>query len=268
MLLVCVFAAAALAAALIYIGLNGAAWQALVVFAAVFVGLHLLFIGFFAVVGLFVDTEKPLKKQNRLCRFGSWGFGALGCFYSGVRVRVCGEEKLPEAGRFVLVSNHRSGKDPIAVLSAMYPYNISFISKPSNMKLPVLGRVAYGAGFLPIDRENDRNALRSILQAADYLKRGICSVAIYPEGTRNRGEGLLPFHAGSFKLPQRAGVPLVIVATTGTSRKGGHGLFGRDVCLNILETVEAERVKSMTSAELSDYARDKIGVFLSEGENI
>lgn len=266
MLLICVFTAVAFAAALICICLNGAAWQALVVFTAVFAGLHLLFIGFFAVAGLFVDTAKPLEKQSRLCRIGSWGFGTLGCFYSGVRVHLCGEEKLPESGRFVLVSNHRSGKDPIAVLAAMYKYNISFISKPSNMKLPVLGKVAYGAGFLPIDRENDRSALRTILQAADYLKRDICSVAIYPEGTRNRGEGLLPFHAGSFKLPQRAGVPLVIMATTGTSRKDGHGIFGRDVCLNILETVETERVKSMTSAELCGYARDKIETFLSEKE--
>ena len=266
MLLVCIFAAAALAAALFSVYLNGAAWQALAVFTAVFVGLHLLFIGFFAVVGLFVDTARPLAKQNRLCRFGSWGFGTLGCFYSGVRVHLRGEEKLPKNGRFVLVSNHRSGKDPIAVLSAMWKYNISFISKPSNMKLPVLGRVAYGAGFLPIDRENDRSALRTILQAADYLRRDICSVAIYPEGTRNRGEGLLPFHAGSFKLPQRAGVPLVIMATTGTSRKDGHGLLGREVCLNVLETMEAERVKSMTSVELSDYARRKIEDFLTEKE--
>lgn len=268
MLLVCIFAAAALAAALTFCRSGGTAVQTLLVFAAVYVGLHLLFILFFAAAGLFVDTTKPLSKQNRLCRFGAWGFGALGCFYSGVRVHLRGGEKLPETGRFVLVSNHRSGKDPIAVLSAMYKYNISFISKPSNMKLPVLGAVAYGAGFLPIDRENDRSALRTILQAADYLKRDICSVAIYPEGTRNRGEGLLPFHAGSFKLPQRAGVPMVIMATVGTSKKDGRGLLGRDLYLNVLETVDAERVRSMTSAELSAYTREKIEAFLSEGETI
>ena len=267
MLLVCIFAVLSLAAALA-VGLNGTMWQALAVFAAVYVGLHVLFILFFAVAGLFVNTTKPLSKQNRLCRFGAWGFGTLGCFYSGVRVHLRGGEKLPETGRFVLVSNHRSGKDPIAVLSAMYKYNISFISKPSNMKLPVLGRVAYGTGFLPIDRENDRSALRTILQAADYLKRDICSMAIYPEGTRNRGEGLLPFHAGSFKLPQRAGVPMVIMATVGTSKKDGRGLLGRDVYLNVLETVDAERVKSMSSTELSAYTREKIEAFLSEGETI
>lgn len=264
MLLVCVFAAAAFAAAFIYICLTGAVWQALAVFAAVFVGLHLLLICFFAVVGAIAASKKPLEKQNVLCRFGAWCFGTLGCFYSGSRVHLVGREKLPESGRFVLVSNHRSGKDPIAVLSAMYKYNISFISKPSNMKLPVLGSVAYGAGFLPIDRENDRSALRTILQAVDYLKRDICSVAIYPEGTRNRGEGLLPFHAGSFKLPQRAGVPLVIMATTGTSRKDGRGLLGRDVYLNVLETVDADRVKAMPSAELSEYARTRIENFLNE----
>lgn len=267
MLLAGVFAGAALAVGLIYYLSVGLIWQSLAVAVSVYVGLHVLLVLFYAVVGLFINCSRPLDKQNRLCRFGSWAIGSLGCFYMGVRPHLVGGEKLPRDSRFVMVANHRSAQDPISVLCAMWDYNISFVSKPSNMKLPVLGRVAYGAGFLPLDRDNDRNALRSILQAADYLKRDICSIAIYPEGTRNRGRGLLPFHAGSFKLPQRAGVPLVIMAATGTSSTARHGLFGHDVYLNILEVMDARQVKAMTTAELSDYARDKISGFLMSEEN-
>lgn len=267
MLLVCIFIAIAAAAALIFFLRTGMIWQSLVVAAAVYLGIHVLLIGFYAIVGLFVDTSKPIVRQSDVCRAGAWAISTLGCFYAGARVHLRGEERLPQSGRFVMVSNHRSGVDPIAAMSAMRKYNVSFISKPSNMQLPVLGRVAYGAGCLPIDRENDRNALRTILQAADYLRQGFCSMAIYPEGTRNRGEGLLPFHAGSFKLPQRAGVPLVIMATTGTSRRDRRGLLGRNVELTVLETLDAEKVSSMSTAELSAYAMDKIGSFLAQKES-
>lgn len=266
MLLVCAFAAIAIIIALIFFLRTGILWQSMLVALAAYLGIHVLVIAFYAVVGLFIDTTKPIARQNELCRIGTWVISTLACFYVGARVRLHGEEKLPESGRFVMVSNHRSGLDPLAAMSIMSKYNISFITKPSNLKLPVLGRAAYGAGYLPIDRENDRSALRTILQAVNYIKHDICSMAIYPEGTRNRGKGLLPFHAGSFKIPQRAGVPLVIMATTGTSHDARRGLLGRDVELTVLETLDAERVSAMTTAELKSYAMEKIGTFLAEKE--
>lgn len=267
MLFICAFIVIALAAALIFFLRTGMLWQSLAVALAVYVGIHALIIAFYAIVGLFIDPSKPITKQNNLCRVGAWAVGQIACFYAGARVSLHGKEKLPESGRFVMVSNHRSGIDPLAAMGSMGKYNVSFITKPSNLKLPVLGRAAYGAGFLPIDRENDRNALRTILQAANYIKQDICSMAIYPEGTRNRGKGLLPFHAGSFKLPQRAGVPLVIMATTGTSRGARHWLLGRNVELTVLETLNADRVSAMTANQLRDYAVEVIGSFLAEREH-
>jgi 1-acyl-sn-glycerol-3-phosphate acyltransferase len=41
-------------------------------------------------------------------------------------------------------------------------------------------------------------------------------VLIFPEGHRSRGEGLLPFHPGSFKLATQAAVPIVPMAISGS----------------------------------------------------
>ena len=41
-------------------------------------------------------------------------------------------------------------------------------------------------------------------------------MCIYPEGTRSHGTAMLPFHSGSFKIAQKAGVPLVIASIEGT----------------------------------------------------
>ena len=145
--------------------------------------------------------------------------------------------------------------DPIALTRVLRRFNISFLSKPSNMEMPVLGRIGYGAGCLPIDRENDRKALTAILTAADYLKRGLCSMAIYPEGTRGRGGELLPFHAGSFKIAQKANVPLVITSISGTEKVGKNVLRRpTDVYLDVLEVIPAEKVKTMSTRELAEYS--------------
>ena len=238
-------------------------WPRLLLGFGVFVLLHVLYLLYLYLVSLTVDMKKPLEKQNAVCRRGCARMIGLLCFYCGVRPRITGLEKLPEEERFLLVCNHRSMFDPLIIMDKLRRWNISFISKPSNLQIPVIGRIARAAGFLSIDRENDRKALKTILQAADYLKRGLCSMAVYPEGTRSKSGEMLPFHAGSFKIAQRAGVPLVIAAVRGTEKVGKNLLFkGTDVSLDILEVLPAEQVKAMSTGELSDYSRASIQAWL------
>ena len=93
-------------------------------------------------------------------------------------------------------------------------------------------------------------------QAAEYLKNGVCNMGIYPEGTRSRTGEMLPFHAGSFKIAQRAGAPLVVACVRGSENVKRPHLFGHvDVYLDILEVIPAERVKAMSTNELADYSR-------------
>jgi 1-acyl-sn-glycerol-3-phosphate acyltransferase len=149
--------------------------------------------------------------------------------------------------------------DPLVTEYMLRKYNLAFISKPSNMEIPVISNLAWGAGFLPIDRENDREALKSILQAADYLKRDICSMAVYPEGTRSKTGELGPFHAGSFKIAQRAKAPVVIASIQGTEKVSKNIPFRpTHVKLDILEVIPDEEVKAMNTQELAARSRGRI----------
>ena len=242
-------------------------WKCALIFVLGVPVLTALYVLFAALVSLFVDTTVPRKKQSAVCRGFASGGGDICCFYARVRTHVSGAEKLPENERFLLVANHRSGFDPLTLLHSLKSANLAFISKPSNMKLPVVGRIAYGDCFLPIDRENDREALKTILCAADYLKRGLCSICIYPEGTRSKTRELLPFHHGSFKIAQRAGAPLVIAAVSGTDLvKKNFPLRPTDVYIDILEVIPAEETHAMTTAALSERARGAIAAALEKRE--
>ena len=188
-------------------------------------------------------------------------------FYAGIRAVVTGIEMIPTDTRFLFVCNHRSMFDPLLTMESLRDYDISFITKPSNLKIPVAGRVAYAVGYLPIDRENDRNALKTILTAADYMKRDVCSIAVYPEGTRSKTKELLPFHAGCLKAAQRAKVPIVVAAMSGTERFQKMTVFaGAKVNLDILEVIPAETVCQMRTDALSNHIREKIQADLDRRE--
>ena len=258
---------ALIAAAAFTVGSGLAVWKLLLIFLACFAAVNLLFFLFWGIVSLFSDRTKPIEKQNKLCRIGCGLIAQYICEYAGVRPVISGADKLPQDGRFLFVCNHRSLFDPLIVIDKLRKYNISFVSKPSNMEIPIAGRLSFGAGFLPIDRENDRNALRTILMAADYLKNDLCSVGIYPEGTRSKTSELLPFHAGSFKIAQKASVPIAVASIRG-SEKVTENILRRNkpVCLHILEVIPVDTVKSMNTKALAAYVKDRIAADLEQGE--
>ena len=229
------------------------------VFLVVFALAHAIYVVIWWLLSLPVDRTKPIEKQNPMAREAARGVGRFLCLYGGVRPHISGEEKLPADSRFLFICNHKSMFDPLMVIGYLDKWNIAFISKPSNLKIPLVGDIAYNAGYLPIDRENDRAALKTILTAADYMKRDLCSIGIYPEGTRSRTGEMLPFHSGSFKTAQRANVPIA-VACVRNSEQVKKRLFLRptDVYLDILEVIPADRVKAMSTAELADYSRKLI----------
>lgn len=264
-MLIIAFLAIAVVVAFIYVRAAGAVmWKGVLMFAGCFVALNLLYVLALALLSLFVGSTKPLTKQNALCRSACVGATGLILGYSWVRTHITGLEKLPDCTRFVFVCNHRSGYDPLITLNKLKKYNLFFISKVSNMKLPFVGRLAQGAGCLPIDRENDRKALKTILQAADYVKRGVCSIGIYPEGTRSHDGALLPFHAGSFKIAQKADAPLVVACICGTENITKNVLRRvTDVYLDILELIPAEKVKAMSTSELARYSSELISRHLA-----
>ena len=166
---------------------------------------------FLIVVSLFLRTDTAPKKPHPFLYFLTvYSMGVL-TKLAGIRVQARGLEKLPKDGRFLLAANHRSLFDPLVINWALRKYKLVFVMKPEILKIPIAGPLARASGYLPLDRDNDRAALKTILHAAKLLQEDVCSVGIFPEGTRSRTSGLLPFRNGAFKIAQRAKAPVVVV---------------------------------------------------------
>lgn len=215
-----------------------------------------LFILLLVVCALCVDSKREYDENSRFYRFILNTATAAGLWICGVKVIVEGAEKLPE-GRFLFVCNHRSKFDPIVTWLKLRKYDLAFVSKPENFKVPVFGRLIRKCCFMGIDRNSARHSLETFNKAAQLIKDDKVSVAIYPEGTRNMtGEGLLPFHAGVFMVAQEAGVPVVVAAIEGAEDiKENFPLRRTVVRLSIVDVMDAQYVASHRRAEISSRAR-------------
>ncbi len=218
--------------------------------------LALLYVFFIALLAFFVNLKKPNEKFSKFYNFIVSFTLKIALSACNVKVSVEGIEKIP-TGRFVLVQNHKSMFDPIVSLAYLGKYELGFITKPENFNIPIINRYMHKICCIGIDRENPRNAVKSINAAVEHIKNDNCSIAVYPEGTRSKESEMLPFHAGSFKIATKSGVPLVITTVDHTDLVHKNAPFKRtNIKLNICAVIPAEEVKASSTAELSDRARE------------
>lgn len=140
-------------------------WQLPLLFLGCFLGLVLLFLLVLVVSCLFVDPKKLVEKPSPYFRFLLNQFSRLAFDLGGVRVHVTGLDKVPRKGRFLLISNHLFAFDPIVFYYTMPWAELAFISKTENFSLFIVAQVMRKILCLPLDRNNDREALKSILKA-------------------------------------------------------------------------------------------------------
>lgn len=133
---------------------------------------------------------------------------------SGVKVDVSGVENIPLDRPVLYVANHRGVFDFVLAYTTV-PNLTGFVSKIENKKLPFIRTWMEFLNCLFLDRENIKEGLKTILAGIEKIKEGY-SIFIMPEGTRNKEEGILPFHEGSFKLSQKTGCPIIPVAIANT----------------------------------------------------
>lgn len=146
----------------------------------------------------------------------NWGriWARAGLLLAGTRLAIHGLDNIPRDQPVILMPNHASNFDILAMLAAT-PIQFRWLAKTELFKVPIFGLTMRRAGYIPIDRSDRRKALISMNEAARRIGDGT-SVTIFPEGTRTPDGSLLPFKKGGFVLAVQSGAKLVPVAITGS----------------------------------------------------
>ena len=232
--------------------------------AAYFIWL-ILYALLFSVISLFINKKKPVTKAHHGMRWLMVETMQLILLAGRIRVHAEGLDRIDRTKPFLLIANHRSMIDPFLPLTLLKGTEIIYICKPEILKMPVAGSYAHICGFPFIDRENNRQALKTILRAVDILKEEQTAVGIFPEGTRNKTDApLLPLHAGSFSIAKRANVPIVVAVNRGTEKAIRQFLWhSTKVSFKVIDVLSPEQIADLSTQEIAELVREKLETALA-----
>lgn len=167
-----------------------------------------------------------------------------------IRPKYKGLENIPKDGSVILAGNHISILDPLVLISST-KRNIHFLAKNELWKGPK--RIIFSnLGLIPVNRRTkDAFALK---KAEEYLKKSMV-IGIFPEGTTEKGRGVMPFKIGAVKMAYDTNTQIVPFAIIGK-----YGLFKR-IKIVFLKPI----VVNNDLEKENNYLRDLIIKSIKEG---
>jgi 1-acyl-sn-glycerol-3-phosphate acyltransferase len=175
------------------------------------------------------------------------------------KVEVTGKEKLERGGPFVLVVNHQSFADLIAMCFLDHP--TKYLGKASVFSVPVFGWALKIAGEVPVVRGDRASGKDAVAALGAWLDRGV-SVALFPEGTRSDTGAIGKFKLGAFRLAiahERPIVPVVLAGARELLPKKSV-LFEKSatIRLRVLDPVPVSGMTDADAQRLADAVRARI----------
>ena len=194
------------------------------------------------------------RNPKHVATFGHM-FGRLAPLF-GLKV----EKRLPEGaenfGNAIFIANHQNNYDMVTASNIVLPPTVT-VGKKSLLWIPFFGQLYWLTGNLLIDRNNRAKAHSTIAEVVNHFKKRRISIWMFPEGTRSRGRGLLPFKTGAFHAAIAAGVPIVPVVCSTTHNKIDLNRWdnGKVIC-EMMDPIDVSSYTKDNVRELATYCHD------------
>ena len=199
---------------------------------------------FGSLAGILICLTSP-RNPKHVMTFGRM-YGKLSHVF-GIKMVYRIPEEAKHYGSCVYVGNHQNNYDMITMSNAVQPRTVT-VGKRSLIWIPFFGQLYWISGNILIDRSNRSKAHNTITQVADQIKKRNISVWMFPEGTRSRGRGMLPFKTGAFHAAMAAGVPVVPVCVSTTQGRIKLNRWNNGVVI----------VEMLPPIDTSKYTREQV----------
>lgn len=186
----------------------------------------------------------------RKAAFNGVFWARLTAYAAFMRLRITGRDNIDPSQSYVIVVNHQSAMDIIA-LYGWLGIDFRWVMKQEIRKVPFLGYACYRVGHVYIDRKNQAAAIQSLEAAKERIHSGT-SVLFFPEGTRTASSALKPFKKGAFKMALDLGLPILPITLNGTDHvmpTKSLDLMPGKVDLTIHKAIATD---GMTEADIED----------------
>ncbi|KAJ1356914.1 hypothetical protein KIN20_014885 [Parelaphostrongylus tenuis] len=180
--------------------------------------------------------------------------------WTGINVEVRGfNEHLAQLkGPAVIVCNHQSVID-VNVMARVWPPRGTVMMKKSLKYIPFFNLASILAHVVFVDRFNRESATNTVNRCVEQLRKHNLKVWIFPEGTRNRGDGMLPFKKGAFNLAVRGSFPIIPIVFSNYrpfySKSKWYFKSDGEVIAQVLKPVNTKELSEVDVSGLSEKVR-------------
>jgi len=178
--------------------------------------------------------------------------------YLRIKLVIEGKENIPQ-GTYVIYSNHKSNMDPLMLYYAMHR-KVTAIGKKSLFKTSIMKMVGKCFDAIALDREDDREAAKSIASGIKKVKNGL-PIIIFPEGgikSRETDE-MVNLRAGAYKLATKANAPILPCSIIGNSKIKTKKRFEKVIVKIIFhKAIEPQDYENMNTTEIGNMVGEII----------
>jgi 1-acyl-sn-glycerol-3-phosphate acyltransferase len=186
-----------------------------------------------------------------------WAYTMLAISF--VRTEIKNKTKIVKGTSYIIISNHQSLYDIIALVTTLGIQYRWFIKKEV-LKIPIFGYALYASRNIFIDRSNIAGAIESINRGIDRLPKGV-SIMVFAEGTRSPDGQIHEFKKGGFVTAVRRKIPIMPVTVNGSRRilpKGSLVVKPGKIQVVIGDPIDTSGYTTDTVDELIDKTRQTI----------
>ena len=216
----------------------------------ILVVVSVLFITVYSLIYCAFSPRNPKNNYHFAILFSkmAWMFGLK------VTYRI--SEKAKQSGPAVFIANHQNNYDMVTTTGAVQPGTVS-IGKKSLVWVPFFGIIYWLTGNILINREDKNSAKNTIQQVSEQMHEKNISVMIFPEGTRSRGRGLMPFKMGAFHTALQAGVNVIPTVISNTHEQVKLNRWNNgEVIVEVLDPIDTSTYKKREIRRLMNDSQE------------
>ena len=190
-------------------------------------------------------------------------YSSLFAFRLYHRIRYINWRKVPKTGPVVIIANHQSFLDPVAVGTSLWR-PLHYMAR-STLFRGILGHLLRAVGAYPVEQEGG-SAFSAIKETLRLLKKGE-AVVMFPEGSRTFDGHMQPFQGGIVMIARKAKVPIITCSINGAFHaypRQAKFPRPRKVTLTFGDVIPVEEIQKLTNEELLKLLEERIAENLWE----
>jgi 1-acyl-sn-glycerol-3-phosphate acyltransferase len=181
----------------------------------------------------------------------------------GKKLYIEGYEKIDKEGKYLLIANHSSLFDIIAITS-FFP-GVSWFGHERLLKIPVFASVLRMTDYVPMKRVSIKNTKEMVDKLIQKSKGH--TIAMFPEGTRTLDGKVNDFYRGFIQVLRASEINVLPVTLNGfyvlKPKNRFYINFSSRISVIIHDPVSREKLIDKTDAEIIDYLKNIIEKSLS-----